>query len=166
MSRFEIEHGPAGPRFHAERADRFYTRLRARLTEWLGQNAGVSPRVSQTLLLVPDFFALIVRLIQDPRVDAKMRAQLLLVSAYVMSPLDLIPDFLLPPGLLDDVVAMAFVLSRLARIMTDSGEHILREHWEGPGDILAQIQKVAATADRVLDEVIVQRLRRSGGGKG
>ena len=147
------------PSFDAERAARFYSRTRGRIAAWLRDRTGIPPAVRETLLLVPDLFALVVRLILDPRVDGSLRAQLVLVSVYVISPVDFIPDFLLPGGLLDDAVAMAFVLSRLARIMASSGESILREHWEGEGDALAQIQRVTAAADKVLDGVLLKRLR-------
>jgi uncharacterized membrane protein YkvA (DUF1232 family) len=143
-----------------ERAERFYSRLRKRIVAWLNARANVDGQVREYLLLLPDLFALIVRLIADPRIDASLKLQLIAVSAYVISPIDLVPDFLLPVGLIDDVVAIAFVLSRVVRIMEEAGEDILREHWEGEGDVLAQVQSVAGTADSMLNTAILRRLRQ------
>jgi uncharacterized membrane protein YkvA (DUF1232 family) len=143
-----------------ERAERFYSKLRARIVAWLNARTNVSGRVREYLMLLPDMFALITRLIADPRIDASLKLQLIAVSAYVISPIDLVPDFLLPVGLIDDVVAIAFALSRVVRIMEEAGEDILREHWEGEGDVLAQVQSVAETADSMLNTVILRRLRR------
>jgi uncharacterized membrane protein YkvA (DUF1232 family) len=143
-----------------ERAERFYSKLRARIVAWLNARTNVSGRVREYLMLLPDMFALITRLIADPRIDASLKLQLIAVSAYVISPIDLVPDFLLPVGLIDDIVAIAFVLSRVVRIMEEAGEDILREHWEGEGDVLAQVQSVAETADSMLNTVILRRLRR------
>jgi uncharacterized membrane protein YkvA (DUF1232 family) len=148
--------------YDREQAERFYTGLRRRITDWLDSKANVPPRTRDTLLILPDFFALLVRLIGDGRVDATLKAQLLLVSAYVLSPIDLIPDFILPLGLMDDAVALAFVLSRVARIMADPGVEIMREHWEGQGDVLYQIEKIAASADELLNERILAHLRKMG----
>ena len=150
-----------------ERAERFYSRLRARIVTWLDRRTKIDAQVRGYLLLLPDLFALLVRLIGDSRIDTSLKMQLIAVSAYVISPIDLVPDFLLPIGLIDDVVAIAFVLSRVVRIMQESGEEILREHWEGEGDVLAQVQSVAETADGVLNSVILRRLRHlfSKGGK-
>jgi uncharacterized membrane protein YkvA (DUF1232 family) len=142
-----------------ERAERFYSKLRARIVAWLNARTNVDGQVREYLLLLPDLFALITRLIADPRIDASLKVQLVAVSAYVISPIDLVPDFLLPVGLIDDVVAIAFVLSRAVRIMEEAGEDILREHWEGEGDVLAQVQGVAGTADAVLNRFILRRLR-------
>jgi uncharacterized membrane protein YkvA (DUF1232 family) len=143
-----------------ERAERFYSKLRARIVAWLNARTNLDRQVREYLLLLPDLFALVTRLIADPRVDASLKVQLIAVSAYVISPIDLVPDFLLPVGLIDDIVAVAFVLSRVVRIMEEAGEDILREHWEGEGDVLVQVQSVAGTADGVLNRVILRRLRR------
>jgi len=76
------------------RARGSYTRLRARVTAWL-DGRDVSDQVKEYLLLLPDLFALLIRLMGDPRVDKSLRAQLAIVSVYVISPIDLIPDFIL-----------------------------------------------------------------------
>lgn len=141
------------------RARGSYTLLRARVTAWL-EGRDVSDQVKEYLLLLPDLFALLVRLMGDPRVDKSLRAQLAIVSVYVVSPIDLIPDFILPIGLIDDTVALAFILTRVVKIMGETGEDILRQHWEGQGDVLAQLQNIARTADRLLNERVLKRLGR------
>ncbi|MGC8839586.1 MAG: YkvA family protein [Anaerolineae bacterium] len=146
--------------YDAEAAQRFYTRLRERIARWLDEHTRVDPRVRDALLLLPDFAALLARLIADPRVDRGLKGQLILATLYVMSPLDLIPDFLMPLGLVDDTVAAALMLSRFARILAEPGEEVLREHWEGPGDVLAQIRHIAEAMDWLLNERIAAHLRR------
>lgn len=145
--------------YDVEGAQRFYSKLRRRVAQWLEKNTSASERVRAYLLLLPDFFALLIRLIGDPRVDAKLKGQLILVSAYVISPVDLIPDFLLPLGLVDDAVAIVFMLGRLAKIMGETGEEVLREHWEGEGDVLEQMRKLAQEADVVLNQRVLGKLR-------
>ena len=146
-------------KYDFECAERFYSRLRTRISTWLEDKTHVTAQVREYLLLLPDLFALLVRLIRDPRIDSSLKVQLAAVSAYVLSPIDLIPDFLLPYGLADDVIALAIGLSRVVKIMDQAGEDILREHWEGEGDILAQIQQVMTTADSVLNSQVVSRLQ-------
>ena len=143
-----------------ERAERFYSRLRTRVVAWLNARTNVDGQVREYLLLLPDLFALLIRLIGDPRIDFSLKLQLIAASMYVISPIDLVPDFLLPIGLIDDVVAVAFVLSRIVSIMEQAGEDILREHWEGEGDVLAQIQSVAGAAHTVLNAGILRRLQQ------
>jgi uncharacterized membrane protein YkvA (DUF1232 family) len=151
-----------------ERADRFYSRVRVRIVNWLRRKPQISDSLRAYLLLLPDLFALLVRLIRDPRIDMTLKTQLIAVSAYVISPIDLVPDFLLPLGLSDDVLALAFVLSRVLRIMEQAGAEILREHWDGEGDILAQIERAVDAGSRLLNSRTVQRLSNlvGRGGKG
>ena len=147
------------PLHEIQRAERFYTRLRARLHRWLGQHH-VGGRLREYLLLLPDLFALLIRLLRDAHIEPALKRQLILVSAYVISPIDLIPDFILPIGLVDDTVAVAFVLSRVAAIMGQAGEELLYQHWEGEGDVLLQIQRLLAGADQVLNRHVLGRLRK------
>jgi len=141
------------------RAERFYTRLRMRTSRWLARR-GVGSRARDYMLVLPDLFALLIRLVRDPRVDRSLKAQLLLASAYVVSPIDLIPDILMPLGLADDTLALAFALSRVAALMGHTGEMVLCEHWEGGGDILDQLRRIIATADHVLNRRVFSRLNQ------
>lgn len=152
--------------YDLERAERFYTRLRGRIARWLRRRGKAADRVGGYLLLLPDFLALIIRLIRDPRVERSAKFQLIAVTTYIVSPLDLIPDFLLPFGLIDDTVAAALVLSQIVSLMEGAGDEILREHWEGEGDVLDKIQKVTRAADNLLGGRVLKGLRRRFKGQG
>lgn len=141
------------------RAERSYTRLRRTVAGWL-ERRHIRPTVREYLLLLPDLFALLIRLLRDPRLNSGLKLQLLGASAYVIAPIDLIPDFIVPLGLTDDTVVLAFVLSRVVGLMGGAGERVLREHWEGRGDVLHQIQMVLSAADHVLNRRILGRLSR------
>ena len=143
----------------ARHAQRSYTQLRGRIANWL-EGHQVSAQVREYLLLLPDLFALLIRLMRGPRVDKTVKVQLAIVGAYVISPIDLIPDFILPSGLIDDTVALAFILTRLVKIMGRTGEDILREHWEGRGDVLVRMRQISAGADRLLNDRVIGQLRK------
>lgn len=137
-----------------ERAERTYTRLRRKVAGWL-ERCHVQPTVREYLLLLPDLFTLLIRLLRDPRLSPGLKLQLLGASAYVITPLDFIPDFIVPFGLTDDTVALAFILSRVVGLMGSAGERVLREHWEGQGDVLHQIELVLAAADQVVNRRVL-----------
>lgn len=142
-----------------ERAERFYGRLRRRVGNWLDRHHMGGKRLEYALLL-PDLFALLIRLLRDPRIDASLKRQLVGASAYVIAPVDFIPDIFLPIGLTDDTIALAFIFSRVVAVLGTAGEDLLREHWEGDGDILHQIEQLSAGANKVLNTWIVRRLGR------
>lgn len=133
--------------------------MRARIDHWLARHR-VPDTARDYLLLLPDLLALLERLLRDPRVSLSLKSQLLIVLVYVLSPIDLVPDILLPSGLVDDTVAMAFILSRFVRIMGEAGESVLREYWEGRGEVLTHIRQLATRADQVMSSWVVGPLRK------
>jgi len=55
--------------------------------------------------------------ISDPRINWYIKILSLLIVAYVVSPIDLIPDFIPVLGLLDEVILVPIALSFVVRLM-------------------------------------------------
>ena len=89
---------------------------------------------------VPDCVVLVRRLMGDARVPRRARLALGLLLLYVVSPIDLVPDFIPVAGQLDDVLVVAFVLRRFLR---SGGEPLVREHWPGPEQSLRLVLRAA-----------------------
>ena len=64
---------------------------------------------------IPDCVTLIRRLRTDPRVPRSARVAVGFALVYLLSPIDLLPEFLPVIGPLDDVVVFALVLRWAAR---------------------------------------------------
>jgi uncharacterized membrane protein YkvA (DUF1232 family) len=90
--------------------------------------------------LVPDCVVLFKRLLTDPRVDWWRKAILVLVIAYVASPIDLVPDFVPIAGQLDDAILVVLAIRLLLR---GGGPRLLSEHWPGPARSLEFIRRLA-----------------------
>ncbi len=134
----------------------FYRKLRRRIRAWL-EGAGASHQHADLILLAPDFFHLIVKLSLDPRVSRRSRTRLALTIAYFISPVDLIPEALFgPAGYVDDVALAALALNAL---INEGGGEIAREHWQGDGDVLEQIQDILARADQMVGKRVWKKLR-------
>jgi uncharacterized membrane protein YkvA (DUF1232 family) len=89
---------------------------------------------------IPDCVVLIQRLLRDPRVRRRHKLALALLAAYLVMPIDLVPDFIPVAGHLDDAILVAVVLRGLVR---GGGEALLRDHWPGPERSLALISRAA-----------------------
>ena len=89
---------------------------------------------------VPDCVVLFKRLLADPRVEWWRKALLVVVLAYLVSPIDLIPDFIPVAGQLDDAILVVIALRVLLR---GSGPRLLAEHWPGPRQSLLVILRFA-----------------------
>ena len=106
-------------------------------------NASTNPTaqtdMKEYVLLLPRLLKLVWRLARDPRVPARTKATLFLLGGYLVSPIDVIPDFIPGIGQLDDIAVIAFVLDQMLNRMPDD---IVREHWDGDEDLLQIIKEI------------------------
>jgi uncharacterized membrane protein YkvA (DUF1232 family) len=139
------------------RAQRFYDRLRKNIQGYLDNMGGVVEKTGEYLLLVPDFFILLWRLVTDPRVNGKNKVLLGSSIVYFIIPLDFIPEALVGPlGYMDDLVFAVYVLNK---ILGDIDASVVREHWSGDSDVLDSIQKVLNAADSLVGTDVLGRLK-------
>ena len=132
----------------------FYLQLRKKITTFLEKK---NTPYADMLLLAPDLFHLLVKLTMDERVPSKEKAKFIGVIAYFISPIDLLPEFLLGPiGYLDDIALTAYVLNNYIN-KTDA--QIVRELWAGDQDILSSIKNVMAVADKAIGSGLWKKIR-------
>lgn len=77
---------------------------------------------------LPNLLKLLFRLIRDGRVPTGDKLLFGFAMAYVLTPADLLPDFLGFMGMVDDLYLVALALGRL---LARAGDEVLLEHWEG-----------------------------------
>jgi uncharacterized membrane protein YkvA (DUF1232 family) len=109
--------------------------------------------LKEAALALPHLTVLLYRLLRDRRVPLRRKLMASAVAAYVVSPIDLIPDFIPIAGQVDDVLVVALALDHLIR---DTDEAVVREHWPGSEDALDLIEGVIAWAA----ELVPAPLRR------
>ena len=141
-----------------DRATRFYDRIRNRIQKFVDQRRSVIGKAADFLLLVPDVFILLWRLLRDSRVSGKNKVLLGSAVAYYILPFDLIPEAIVGPiGYLDDLIFGVYVLNRM---ITDVDASILREHWSGTDDVLQTIQRVMNAADELVSKEVIARIKK------
>jgi uncharacterized membrane protein YkvA (DUF1232 family) len=99
--------------------------------------AGRKVAAKELALLVPNLVLLFKDLLKDPSVPRGPKALLWFGIVWLVSPIDLLPEFVPVVGPLDDAVVAALVLRYLVR---RAGEDVVRGHWRGD----------PATIDRIL----------------
>ena len=83
---------------------------------------------------------LVRRLLGEPRVPRRSRLALWALLGYLVSPIDVVPDFVPVAGQFDDAVLLALVLRHLVRA---AGPDLVRAHWLGPEGSLAGVLRAA-----------------------
>ena len=79
----------------------------------------------QLITHLPSFFKLFSRLIKDARIPLTSKLLLVGILAYVVLPVDLVPDFLIGVGQLDD---LAVILGGLRLFLRLCPAEIVQEH--------------------------------------
>lgn len=138
---------------------RFYDKLRRQLKDKINQYRDkLGESTADYLLLLPDLFVLFVRLARDIRVSKQSKVVSGIVLAYLISPIDLIPDMIFGLGWVDDVVLAVYALKR---ILLDTDQEILLEHWTGEADLLDKVQEIIGKADSLVGSRVVNAIRRT-----
>lgn len=141
-----------------DRVQRFYDRVRERIQTYLERKGNIAGKTGEFLLLVPDMFILLWRLVNDDRVSGKAKVLLGSAIAYYIFPFDFIPEGIVGPmGYMDDLVFGVYVLNRM---LNDTEVELLREHWSGPSDLLETINRVLSKAESLVGSDMLARIKK------
>jgi uncharacterized membrane protein YkvA (DUF1232 family) len=94
---------------------------------------------------VPDLVALLRGLRKDPRVPRRAKRWLLVALVWVLSPIDLVPEFIPIVGPLDDIVVVVLVLRHLLK---STPSEVIAEHWRGDPVVLEKTLRFAGRFPR------------------
>jgi uncharacterized membrane protein YkvA (DUF1232 family) len=96
-------------------------------------------RARELVRVVPDLLRLLRAIITDRSAPLDVRIVLVGLVAWIISPIDLIPEFIPVLGPLDDVVVAIVALRYTRRRM---GADALRTRWSGTEDGFALVSRV------------------------
>jgi uncharacterized membrane protein YkvA (DUF1232 family) len=113
--------------------------------------------VSEVILLLPNLAKLMTRLMRDPRVPIRRKLLVASVAAYVLSPIDFVPDFIVGFGKIDDVILVSLAVDHL---MKSVDSDIVLKHWDGSVDALDLVRSVFAWAADILPDSVRKLLPR------
>jgi uncharacterized membrane protein YkvA (DUF1232 family) len=111
--------------------------------------------LKNVIYLIPNFLKLLFRLFKDGRVPAAEKAFLIGAIAYVITPIDLLPDVIPFVGQVDDLYLIALTLLRL---LNRTPAEVIRQHWDGGGDIARIVSRIAQAATFILPKRVANIL--------
>jgi uncharacterized membrane protein YkvA (DUF1232 family) len=104
-------------------------------------------------MMLPNLIKLLGRLLRDPRVPRRSKLVVGAAMAYLVSPVDVLPDFIPVVGVVDDLLIATLAINHLIGV---AGEAVVLEHWDGPRDLLDLVR----SALDVANDLVPAKVRR------
>lgn len=122
---------------------------------------GAKRTVMGSISELPNFLRLLYGLITDNRVAAVDKLVVAGAIAYILLPVDVIPDFIPFLGEVDDVFLLILALQRL---ITNAGRAVVQTYWAGDPAELSELnlEKILAACAFFLPRRMRRRLRTIG----
>lgn len=120
---------------------------------------GAKRTVLNVIQQIPAYIRLLLGLMSDGRVSRFDRFMVVAAAAYIISPLDFIPDFIPFLGEVDDVFLLMLALQRLVE---NTGRRVLMDYWRGDPAELSDLNLagMVSAAGFFLPAKLRRRLRR------
>ena len=106
---------------------------------WISRGQSQKFTLVEALRLGPDVVRLTRRLVADSGVPRGVRIWLGVLLVYLLSPIDLVPDFIPVIGYLDDAIVVALVLRFVTR---HAGAAAIDRHWPGTEQGLSSLRAI------------------------
>ena len=103
----------------------------------VGRAKGVP--ATEGLRVLPDVLRLLRRLAADPALPRPVRGRAWIALAWLLSPIDLIPEFLPVIGPADDIIVVTILLRSMIR---RAGPEAVQRHWSGTPQGLAVLARL------------------------
>lgn len=111
--------------------------------------------IMEYAMIFPDLVALIIKLLKDKRVPLKDKLLMGGVMAYLISPIDIVLDFIPFIGQIDDLAIVFFVLSI---IINEIEEEIIVSNWDGKENVILLIREGVKYIVNILGEKNIKRI--------
>ena len=159
-SQAEVPAGKAGARGRAGRRPRVEGEAPAEVTE---PRTGAKRTLVDVIKQIPAYLRLLGGLLTDRRVSGVDKLLVAGAIAYIVSPMDLLPDFVPFLGEVDDVFLLVLALQRL---IGNAGRRVVADYWVGSLADLSTVnlRRVLLAATFFLPRRMRRRLRAIGRG--
>jgi uncharacterized membrane protein YkvA (DUF1232 family) len=137
----------------------FYQKVRSKINKWfnsgkLNQKTGKwTDHFLQYLLVFPDLIHLMIKLLADKAVSATYKAYILLVFAYLISPIDIIPDFIPVVGFIDDLLVLVIILNKIINSADDIVLQRIKIHWAGDEDVFDKVKEIICAMNELSSKI-------------
>jgi uncharacterized membrane protein YkvA (DUF1232 family) len=144
---------------NGEKFEDFYQRLRIRINTWtksgrLYQKTGKwTDHFLQYLLVLPDLAHLMIKLFFDKEVPNAVKGYLLVALAYLVSPIDILPDFIPVAGFIDDLLILVVFLNKIINSADTKLLNKIKTHWAGEDDVFMKVKEIIGVTNEISSNI-------------
>ena len=137
----------------------FYLNLREKIQRWsqegkLAKKSGTwTDGFIQYLLILPDLVYLKLKLLLDRDVSPKIKSYIIIGLAYLISPIDFLPDLIPVIGFVDDLLVLIVLLNKIINSTDPSIVEKIQEYWVGEDDIFAKVREIVSLINELAAQI-------------
>ncbi|NQT64948.1 MAG: DUF1232 domain-containing protein [FCB group bacterium] len=103
------------------------------------------------LILLPDLFHLSFKLLFDKTVPSENKGALVAGIAYVIAPIDIIPDSIPIAGWIDDLIVITMAINKFLESENNDVKAAIDRHWAGEENVFIQVKEILKIADAAIE---------------
>ncbi|MCK4835261.1 MAG: DUF1232 domain-containing protein [Candidatus Aminicenantes bacterium] len=107
----------------------------------------------QYLLILPDLVHLMIKLLVDKEISSLYKSYILIALAYLVSPIDIIPDFIPITGFVDDLLVMVIILNKIINSQDKNVLNKIKKYWAGEQDIFSQVKEIVSVLNELSSRI-------------
>lgn len=136
-----------------------YQNIREKINRWArdeklkNQTGKWTDRFLQYLLILPDLVHLMIKLLAEKGIPTPFKSYIIIGMAYLISPLDIIPDFIPITGFVDDMLVLVVILNKIINTRDKKVLDAIKNHWAGKQDIFVQVKEIVAVLNELSSKI-------------
>lgn len=137
----------------------FYQKLREKISKWakedkLNKKTGKwTDKFVQYLLILPDVVHLMIKLLVDKEVSPLVKSYILMAFVYLISPIDIIPDFIPVAGFVDDLLVSIIILNKIINKVDTKTLYKIKTYWAGEDDIFVKVKEITSLINDLSSQI-------------
>ena len=142
-----------------EKFEDFYQRLRTKINKWIKsgrlykKTGKWSDHFLQYLLVLPDMAHLMIKLFIDKEVPNIIKGYLLVALAYLVSPIDIVPDFIPVAGFIDDLLVVVVFLNKIINSADAKLLDKIKILWAGEDDVFLKVKEIITVMNDISSNI-------------
>lgn len=107
----------------------------------------------QYLLVLPDLVHLMIKLLAERGIPPLFKSYIIIALAYLISPIDILPDFIPISGFVDDLLVLVVIMNKIINSLDQQVIKSIQTHWAGNKDIFKQVKEIMAVLNELSSRI-------------